>query len=200
MEMQTTTDSPSTIPATVSFTVAQRAADTYLFTTIAPGIETASPILAPGDRPTWRMRVRVCQRELTTTVGTIDVDAQTGQVVPLTAEQVEDMRDRLKEHTGAAKGIVRPRAQMNANGYLADHVSLSAKADRPVFVAGDRPVWRATVFLRLRGHGRVCDLGVIDVDAQTGEVVPLPKNQLRAMRKRAHDAAERTTQAATTTG
>jgi hypothetical protein len=197
--MQTTTDSSSTIPATVNETVAQRAADTYLFTTVAPGIETATPVLVSGDRSIWRMRVCVCQREPTASVGTIDVDAQTGQVLPLTSEEVEDMRDRLKEHTGKAKGLVRPRAQMNANGYLADHVSLSARADRPVFVADDRPVWRATVFLRLRGHGRVCDLGVIDMDAQTGEVVPLSQKQLQAMRKRARDAAERTTLAATTT-
>src|SRR5262245_7458563 len=148
-EMQTTTDSPAAIPPTVSQTNAQRTADTYLLTSGSPALETISPILMPGTQPTWRMLVRLCRREPTATVGTIDVDAQTGEVLPLTAEEVEDMRDRLKEHTGEAKGIIRPRAQVNANGYLADQVSLSAKADRPVFVAGDRPVWRATAFLRL---------------------------------------------------
>jgi hypothetical protein len=190
--MQTITDSPLTIPEAISLIEAQRTANSYLLTTVAPGIETASPILIPDDPPIWRMRVRVCQRELTAGVGVIDIDARTGKVVPLTLEQIEDMRDRLTEHSGEAKGIVRPRAQINANGYLSNYVSLFAKADRPVFIAGHRPLWRATVFLRLRGHGRVCDLGIIEVDAQTGEVVPLPKKQLQAMRKRAHDAAERT--------
>jgi hypothetical protein len=196
--MQTIMDSPPTILDAVGSLDVQRVANTYLLTTVASAIETAAPILVPDERPIWRMRVRLCQRELTAAVGTIDVDARTGEVVPLTVEQIEDMRDRLKEHRGEAKGIVRPRAQMNANGYLADHIALSVKADRPVFVAGDRPVWRATAFLRLCGHGRVCDLGVIDVDAQTGEVVPLPETQLQAMRKRAHDAAKRTTLAAAT--
>jgi hypothetical protein len=176
---------------------AQCTADAYLQRTVTTGLETASPILVPGTQPTWRMLVRLCHREPTATVGTLDVDAQTGSVIALTEDQVEDMRDRHKEHLGEASGIVRPSAQMLANGYLADHVSLFAKADRPVWVAGDRPVWRAPVFLRLRGRGRVCDLGTVEVDAQTGMVVPLTNQQLQAMRKRAHDAAERTAVAAT---
>jgi hypothetical protein len=183
----------STSPPTISQPDAHRAADAYLLTHVAPALETASPILIPGAPPTWRMLVRLCQREPTATVGTIDVNAQTGAVIPLTDEQIEDMRDRRKEHTGEAVGVLRPTAQIRANGYLADYVALGAKADRPVWVAGARPVWRATAFLRLRGYGRVCDLGTIDVDARTGEVVPLPKKQLQAMRKRAHDAADRTT-------
>lgn len=175
---------------------AQRTADTYLHLTVSAGLETASPILVPGTQPTWRMLVRLCNREPTTTVGTLDVDAQTGSVVPLSDEQVEDMRDRIKEHTGEGSGILRPTAQIRANGYLTNYVSLFANADRPVWVAGNRPRWRATVFLRLRGQGRVCDLGVIEVDAQTGEVVPLTNQQRQAMRKRVHDAAGRTAVAA----
>lgn len=185
--------------ASVQQADAQRTADVYLQRTVAADIETASPILVPGIRPTWRMLVRLCHRESTATVGILDVDVQTGSVIPLTEEQVEDMRDRCKEQLGEASGIVRPTAQMLANGYLADQVSLFAKADRPVWVAGDRPVWRATVFLRLRGQGRVCDLGTVDVDAQTGNVIPLTNQHLQAMRKRAHDAAERTAVAATPT-
>jgi hypothetical protein len=195
--MQPTLDALATTQ-TISQIDAQQAAHEYLLRHVASGLETVSPFLIPDEHPTWRMLVWLQGRELSATVGRIDVDAQTGQVIPLTAEQVEDMRDRLKEHTGEAKGIVRPRAQINANGYLSDQVALSAKADRPIFIAGNRPLWRATVYLRLRGHGRVCDLGVIDVDAQTGEVMPLSKKQLQAMRKRVHDAAERTALAAAT--
>lgn len=196
--MQATVD-VSTSPPSISQVEAQRAADAYLLTQVTAAIETASPILVPGAPPIWRMLVRLCNREPTATVGTIDVNAQTGAVVPLTDDQIEDMRDRCKEHTGEAVGILRPTAQVRANGYLADYVALGAKADRPVWVAGARPVWRATAFLRLRGYGRICDLGTIDVDAQTGEVVPLPKNQLQAMRKRAQDAADRTTLATAST-
>jgi hypothetical protein len=194
--MQTTSNVPVSA-LIVGQENAQRTADTYLRRTVAPAIETGSPILVPGTQPTWRMLVRLANREPTATVGTLDVDAQTGSVVPLSDEQVEDMRDRIKEHTGAANGILRPTAQILANGYLADQVSLFAKADRPVWVAGTRPVWRATTYLRLRGQGRVCDLGTLDVDAQTGEVIPLTNQQRQAMRKRVHDAAERTPVAAT---
>lgn len=191
--MRQVTVTISTSPPTINQLDAQRAAEVYLLSQVVAGIETASPILVPGAPPLWRMLVRLCSQEATVTVGTIDVDAQSGAVVPLTHEQLEDMRDRRKEQTGEAVGVLRPTAQSRATGYLADYVALGAKADRPVWVAGARPVWRATAFLRLRGYGRVCDLGTIDVDAQTGEVVPLPKNQLQAMRKRAQDAADRTT-------
>lgn len=194
--MQTTIDVPTNTHL-VRQEDAQCTADAYLQGKVATGLETASPVLVPGSRPTWRMVVRLCHREPLATVGTLDVDAQTGCVIALTEEALEDMRDRHKEHIGEANGIVRPAAQMLANGYLADHVSLFAKADRPVWVAGDRPLWRATVFLRLRGQGRVCDLGRIEVDAQTGTVVPLTNQQLQTMRKCAHDAAERTAVAAT---
>jgi hypothetical protein len=175
---------------------AQHTANSYLRITVAVGLETTSPILVPGNQPTWRMLVRLCNREPTTTVGTLDVDVQTGSVVPLSDEQVEDMRDRIKEHMGEGSGILRPTAQIRANGYLTNYVSLFANADRPVWVADNRPRWRATAFLRLRGQGRVCDLGVIEVDAQTGEVVPLTNQQLQAMRKRVQDAAGRTAVAA----
>lgn len=189
----------STSPPTITHPDAQCAADAYLLTQVAAAIETASPILVPGSPPTWRMVVRLCNRDPMVTVGTIDVDAQTGAVVPLTREQLEDMRDRHKEYTGQAVGILRPTAQMRANGYLTNYVSLFAKADRPVWVAGSRPVWRATAFLRLQGHSRVCDLGTIDIDAHTGEVVPLTKQQLHSMRKRIQDAANRTPLAPATT-
>lgn len=90
------TGSPTTSD-TVGALEAQRTANSYLLTTVASGVETASPILIPDDLPIWRMRAQLCQRERTVGVGAIDVDARTGQVVPLTAAQIEDMRDRLKE-------------------------------------------------------------------------------------------------------
>ena len=82
--MQSTTDIPPTSPAAVSQTEAQHTANSYLLTTVAPAIETGEPVLVPGDRPTWRMLARLGQREPTATVGTVEVDAQTGAVVPLT--------------------------------------------------------------------------------------------------------------------
>jgi hypothetical protein len=196
--MQTTLEAP-VAKQPISQVDAQQAANTYLLHHIAPELETASPILISGVHSTWRMLVRLCNREPTATVGTIDVDAENGKVIPLTSEQVEDMQDRLKEHKGEAKGILRPTAQITANGYLTNHVSLFAKADRPMLVEGKRPVWRSTVFLRLRGQGRVWDLGTIEVDAQTGKVIALTNQQLQTMRKRVQDAAHRTPLATATT-
>jgi hypothetical protein len=42
--------------------------------------------------------------------------------------------------------------------------------------------------LRLRGQGKVCDLGFVDVDALTGEVFALSGNEITLRQKRARHA------------
>lgn len=194
--MQSVTNTLSPGKLTVNQIEAQQSAEAYLLANISPAVVASSPMLIPSrctqDAPTWRMIVRLRQPLPIATVGVINVNAWTGEVIPLSVEQVEDLRDRIKEQCGQGEGILRPTAQIRANGYLTNHVSLFAQTDRPVFIAGDPPRWRATAFLWLRGRGRVCDLGAIEVNAQSGEVVPLSNKQIQAMRKCAQDAVTRT--------
>ncbi len=64
-------------------------------------------------------------------------------------------------------------AQRRAKGYLTAEVAIAFRPGEPVLVWGVRQVWRMPVYLHLRGCGQVGHLGTIDVDALTGEVIPL---------------------------
>ncbi|HMN30768.1 MAG TPA: hypothetical protein PKE45_21625 [Caldilineaceae bacterium] len=81
--MQTTSDQAPTLAVAPRSGSPQRTVNSYLLAAVAPGLESGSPVLAPGDRPTWRILVRLSQAEPKATVGVIEVDAQTGEVIPL---------------------------------------------------------------------------------------------------------------------
>lgn len=84
-------------------------------------------------------------------------------------------------------------ARRRASGYLAREVALFLAAGEPVLHLGDCPCWRVPAVLRLRGVGELVDVGVIDVDARTGQVLPLTGEGLEIIRKRANDIASRIT-------
>jgi hypothetical protein len=50
-----------------------------------------------------------------------------------------------------------------------------------------------TTSLLLADWGRVAQLGTIDVDAMTGDIVPLTVEQIAAIQERANELAERLT-------
>jgi hypothetical protein len=59
-----------------------------------------------------------------------------------------------------------------ANGYLARYVGLAMEAGAPAaLVRVQKPAWRMSVYLVLRGWGQVAKPGEIDVDALTREVL-----------------------------
>lgn len=80
-------------------------------------------------------------------------------------------------------------ARRRASGYLAKEVALFLTAGEPVLHLGEFPCWRVPAVLRLRGVGELADVGGIDVDARTGQVMSLNDDALEAMRKRANDIA-----------
>ena len=84
-------------------------------------------------------------------------------------------------------------AKRNANGYLSMDVAMSIVADEPILIWSERPVWRMTTSLLLREWGRVAQVGAIDVDAMTGDVLPLTSNQIQTMQDRANELASRLT-------
>ncbi len=82
-------------------------------------------------------------------------------------------------------------ARRRANGYLAREVALFIIAGEPMLILRDHPCWQMPAILRLRGFGNLAEVGLIDVDAQTGEVTPLSEAEIQAIRQRAHDIAAR---------
>ena len=96
--------------------------------------------------------------------------------------------------TFAGKVLISPtEARRGANGYLSMDVAMAIVADDPILVWGERPVWRMTTSLLLADWGRVAQLGTIDVDAMTGDIIPLTAEQIAAIQERANELATRLT-------
>lgn len=86
-------------------------------------------------------------------------------------------------------------ARRRANGYLARYVALAMEAGEPILIWGDHPVWRMLVYLCLPGYGQVANLGEIEVDATTRQVISLPQATITEMQERADAIASRLTPA-----
>jgi hypothetical protein len=72
-------------------------------------------------------------------------------------------------------------ARRHANGYLVTYVSMTLHAINPVLVIGEKPIWRLSLEMRLLDLGPPAILGSLDVDAQTGEAIPLSRQQIEAI-------------------
>ncbi len=106
----------------------------------------------------------------------------------------------LIEQARHEPGYASDQVRRHAQGYLTEHVAMALRPGEPVLVWGDKPVWRIPVWLHLRGHGQVAAVGSLDVDAATGEVIPLSPDQIRGMQDRADVFARRLTPQATAAG
>lgn len=91
-------------------------------------------------------------------------------------------------------------ARRRAKGYLSREVAMAFRPGEPVLVWGSQPVWRMTIHLFLRGYGQVAELGAVEVDAISGEVIPLAPAQISAMQGQADAIALRLTPPAETAG
>jgi hypothetical protein len=78
-------------------------------------------------------------------------------------------------------------ARRRANGYLGLHVGLLLGTSDPRLIVDDCPHWKLAVNLHLPGLGYVGQVGVISVDATTGDVIPLSADAMQAIQDRAHD-------------
>ena len=133
-------------------------------------------------------------------VGKIRVDAQTGKVFPLTDDEIQEIQERTEvmaayrrqEVARDEQGFILPyQAKIRVNGYLSKYVAFFASAEgRPQWIAGSPPLWRVAAMLCVGDPGKVCELGVIDVNAQTGEIIPLTNQQIQTIQRRAHDVAK----------
>jgi hypothetical protein len=177
---------------------AKHVADLYVAETFGPDYQVQSVERIPGY---WWVRL-ACQHPALgqTVVGSVKVDVQTGKVVLLTASEVEDIQERADVMAAQRRGdlargpegyILPYHAKIKANRYLGDYVAFFASVEgRPVWVDGEPPMWCVATALYLRGHGKVCELGPMYVNALTGEVVPLSNDEISTRQKRARHAAK----------
>jgi hypothetical protein len=83
-----------------------------------------------------------------------------------------------------------------AQGYLTTEVAMALRPDEPVMFGGDRPIWRMSLWLRLRALEPIAMPGLLDVDVATGGVVPLATDQIRALQDAADACARQCLQRA----
>ncbi len=87
------------------------------------------------------------------------------------------------------------RARRKANGYLCLDVGLFFGAADPVYVDTEPPLWQVTIEL-VMPRTRPITLGTLDINAQTGNVIPLSPPQIESLQERVRAIVERTPSAA----
>ena len=80
-------------------------------------------------------------------------------------------------------------ARRKANGFLAGYVTMMVSGGQPTLILAKDPVWRVPAVLTLPNVGEVSTLGTVDVDAQTGQVIPPSAEQINRMQELAHAIA-----------
>jgi hypothetical protein len=195
-------DVPMTSTSAVSQAEAQRTASAYVTAKLDPAFVVVLDThyhQQPQQRTQWRFFVRCAHGPLTT----VYVDAQTGAVLPLTGDEIRVVREKAAILTARQQGILPvdtqgyvlgEYARRRANGYLSMEVSLFYSATDGIFVPLARPVWQFSIEVRLPKLGALGIMGAIDVDAQSGEVIPLTHQQIKRIRERADALVEFRTQ------
>ncbi len=81
--------------------------------------------------------------------------------------------------------------QRRVSKLLLDRVGLFY-GERPSLVVGERLLWRVPVWLSLPTTGPLGQIGTLDVDTQTGEILYTPE-MLDDLKERGHKLAQRAT-------
>jgi hypothetical protein len=127
-------------------------------------------------------------------VGRLEVDAQTGQVIPLQHEEINMIAEKAalleaKQPTVApvnAEGYVLGEyARKQASRYLWDHLSMHFGAAAPHFLPDDPPQWQLTIVFSMYPLGPF-SVGMMKVAAETGEPVPLTQAEIKQLKERVY--------------
>ena len=86
--------------------------------------------------------------------------------------QIRSAQVDIQVHVSVTLNITPFVARQKVSGLVLSEVGTGIGADEPTLILSNkRVVWRVPVFLALPGLGRLGQVGEIDVDAQTGEVL-----------------------------
>ena len=88
---------------TVKPDAARRTANAYLGLDVSMALRASNPMLMLGDkRPLWRLFVDLhwYKQGKVATLGTIDVDALNDEVIPLSNNEIENLRNKANDLIG----------------------------------------------------------------------------------------------------
>jgi hypothetical protein len=190
--MQAILDIPTINLTPVSQADAHHSARVYVATEIDPAFEVVSDRHTNdrhvSQRTTWRFFI-LCDHG---PLYPLRVDAQSGEVIPLSDTEIRVIREKAAIYAARKQGVLPVNEQgyvlgeytrKRADRYLGDQIGMYFDATDPVFVPGDSPRWQVTIVFKRCDLGPFT-LGVMDVDAKTGEPIPLTKTQLKRIRER----------------
>ena len=124
-------------------------------------------------------------------VGGISLEIATGQVIKLTSDQIQDLREagqvQLAQKRGElARGVdgyvLRYHARIKASLWISNQIDLKVGADGGVLLPGEQSLWRFSIYYRTSARN-LSPLGMIDVDAQSGQIIPLRDQQLQTIQE-----------------
>lgn len=192
--MQSTLVPTSTAATPASEAEAQQTANNYLAATLGEAYFVANGFYARGN---WIFLIhkRTSAGLSTIGLGKITVEGATGNVVALTDTQLRQLSDLSLVMAAQERGeiardecgyVLLPYAMLKASEWLSDNLTLHFSATDGIFVPLERPLWQFAIRFRLPRLDAVKPLGLIDVDARTGEVIPLTNQQLQTIQERVH--------------
>jgi hypothetical protein len=190
--MQATVDLAPLVTPMVSQADAQRAVSNYVVAHLDPAFEVigdARYYHKTLGREVWQFMIRCAHGPL----DAILVEAQTGAVIPRTREEIRVIREKAALLAARKQGVLplneqgyvlAEYARRRVRSYLDEHLSMFYDSADPVFVPGDPSVWQVSIVFHMYSIGPFM-LGVMDVDAHTGEPIPLTTEQLQCIQERA---------------
>lgn len=152
---------------------------------LADGVRLYSPELGQN---VWRFVIR----DSGMSFGLLHIDAQTGKVVDLSDDDVRILHEKQQIYEARKAGelplndegfIVGEYARRCATQYLDRNLSMHYSAVEPQFISGESPLWQTVIIFRMAGIKSVT-LGLLDIDAKTGEPLALSNQQIERIRER----------------
>ena len=122
----------------------------------------------------------------------IEVDGQRGTVIPFDVSEVRVLREKAAILAARKVGVLPldergyvlgEYARRQASRYLGDALSMYYYGAEPVFVPCQPAVWQVNIVFKRYQLGPIM-LGTLDVDARSGEPIPLTKAQIKRIRER----------------
>ena len=126
-------------------------------------------------------------------------------MIPLTSDQLREVRECADWEVARTRGelardvdgyVSRHQANRLARRWLDQHLANEICCKGGIFIPLATPVWQFSIAFSLSDL-HLEPLGVIDVDAQTGDVKPLNNDQLENLRGRVRVVIQHRTPTAT---
>ena len=99
-------------------------------------------------------------------------------------------------HLSATVNVTAFSARQKVTGFVADEISTNMHAGEPRLVVSERILWRVPVILSMLPSGDRGEVGTIDVDVETGQLV-VNQSLIEEIAQRAEYLAEHPTSSST---